>query len=225
MNGKWIYLAQRNPRLSREQFFARWLKHRQLGAQPAMAAEFVTATYCAVRPEGPALDGLTDEYDGVGVFALRHLASIPLVAQFLKQDYAQADEKRFFTTTSDNFSIFCAEEIIREGDDTKVVLLQFLRRKMEVGPSDFAQRWRESHASQILQNKNFAKPVSRYIQNTVIASPPGFGYSGIAEFWFDGADGIADSVSELNHLMADDFIDQKNSFCVLTDVIMAKPRK
>ena len=79
MNGKWIYLAQRNPRFSREQFRARWLKHRTgLGAPPAMGAEFVTADYAAVRGDPPP--GASDEYDAVGLFSLRGLSSIPTVA-------------------------------------------------------------------------------------------------------------------------------------------------
>lgn len=224
MNGKWIYLAQRNPRFTREQFAQRWLKHRTLGAQPAMRAEFATATYCAVKSSSLPLDGLSDEYDAVGLFALASLGSIPLVAQNLKNDYAQADEKRFFTTTADNFSMFCAENILREGDYTKTVVVQFLRRPADLGPTDFAKKWREAHAPVVRESPAF-KPVRQYIQNVMIAPPPpGFGYSGIAEFWFDSEEAVAAAASDLNRLMASDFIDPKNSFCLLTEVIITKPR-
>jgi hypothetical protein len=225
MNGKWLYLAQRNPRFSRQQFVERWLEHRKLGAPPAMRAEFLTATYCAVRPRDLSIEGLSDEYDAVGTFSLRHLSSIPLVAQFLKQDFVQADEKRFFTTTSDSFSMFCAEDILRDGDDTKVVFLQFLRRPDSMSPPEFVDRWRESHGRAIAQEPKLSALVRRYIQNVIIAPPPpGFGYSGIAEFWFDSVQDVATVASVLSQMLLDDFIERKTSFSLLTDVIMTKPR-
>jgi len=226
MHGKWIYLAQRSPRLSRQEFFERWIKHRKLGAPPAMGAEFVTADYCAVRAESVALEAQSNEYDGVGVFALNSLASIPLVAKFLKLDHIQADEKRFFTTTSESFSLFCGEEVIRDGHETPVVLLQFLRRHADLSPTIFVRRWREAHAAAILENPAFAS-LSRYIQNQVVAPPPpGYGYDGIAEWWFESVESLTSSVDALNRLWLDtDFIDHKNSFCVVTDIIASRPRK
>ncbi|HTT84650.1 MAG TPA: EthD domain-containing protein [Rhizomicrobium sp.] len=225
MNGKWLYLGQRNPRLSRQQFVERWLEHRKLGAPPSMRAEFLTATYCAVRPRELNIEALSDEYDAAGLFSLRHLASIPFVAQFLKQDFIQADEKRFFATTSEYFSMFCAENIIRDGDDTIVVLLQFLRRRDDISPPDFVSRWHESHGQRICGESPLSAVVRRYVQNILVApAPPGFGYSGIGELWFDSLDAVSGVAAELSRMMLDDFIERKTSFCLLTDVIMTKPR-
>src|SRR5205814_10500 len=121
------------------------LKHRTLGAPPAMGAEFLTADYAAVQA-GVAIEGVSEEYDAVGLFALRGLSSIPTVARFLKLDHIQADEKRFFTTTSDRFSMFAAEKVRLDGAPTGHVLVQFLRRGADVSPYDFERRW-EGRAS------------------------------------------------------------------------------
>jgi len=221
---KWVYLGQRNPRLSRAEFIQRWLKHRTMGAPPDMGAEFVTADYCAVKENPPALAGISTEYDAAGLFALKSLAAIPLVARFLKTDYIQADEKRFFNTTSENFSMFCAEDVVRDGEYTKTVVIQFLRRAGNLGPTAFARQWRESHGSLVLNN---LQAVSRYVQNTVVALPPaGFGYDGIAEFWFDTPESVALASGELDRMMTDaSLIDIKSSFCLFTDVIISRPKK
>jgi hypothetical protein len=223
MNGKWIYLGQRNPRLSRSQFAERWLKHRKMGAPPAMGAEFLSADYCAVLEETPELTGVSSEYDAVGLFALRDICAIPLVAGFLKQDYIQADERRFFNATSDSFSMFCAENILRDGPAGKTVLIQFLRRAADIGPSAFRRQWEAAHGARF---GGAALPaVRRYIQNIMIAPPPpGFGYDGIAELWFDDVRSVAESAAALNAMMADAFIDPKTSFSVLTNVIIGRPR-
>jgi hypothetical protein len=224
MQSKWVYLGQRNQRLTREDFIQRWLKHRTLGAPPDMGAEFVTADYCAVRAQTPQLERISNEYDAVGLFALKSLASIPHVARFLKMDFIQADEKRFFDTTSENFSMFCAEDVLRDGEYTKTVVIQFLRRAAGIGPTEFAAMWRERHGGIVLKELS---TVSRYVQNTVVAMPPpGFGYDGIAELWFDDAESVAPAAAALNRMLNDSaLLDIKNSFCVLTDVIMSRPKK
>ncbi|MFA5632026.1 MAG: EthD domain-containing protein [Porticoccaceae bacterium] len=225
MLGKWIYLGQRNPRLSREQFVERWLNHRRIGVMPAMAAEFVGATYCAVREAKPGLDMLSDEYDGLGLFPLNGLYSIPLIAKTLKQDYIQADEQRFFNRHSEEFSLFGAENMLRKGPDGKALAVQFLRRGAEVSPRDFAQQWQDAGAT-FCGNANIAQGLCRYIHNTVVAPPPpGFGYDGVAELWFDSLENLEKALADINTIMADlPFIDSRNSFFVHGDIVMSRPR-
>jgi hypothetical protein len=223
-HAKWVYLGQRNPRLSRAAFLQRWLKHRTMGAPPEMGAEFVTADYCAVAENPPALAGISTEYDAAGLFALASLGAIPLVARFLKTDYIQADEKRFFNTTSENFSMFCVEDVVRDGEYTKTVVIQFLRRAAALGPTEFTRQWRERHGGLALDG---LPGLSRYVQNTVVAlPPPGFGYDGIAELWFDTPESATAAAGVLDGMMTDaTLIDVKNTFCLLTDVIISRPGK
>jgi hypothetical protein len=226
MPGKWIYLAQRNPRFTREQFFERWLAHRRIGTPPAMLGEFAAGFYCAAHPDALALEGRSEEYDGAGVFSLNGLHSIPTVAQCLKLDYIQADEKRFFASTAESCSLFGAENVLRDGSDTDTVVLQFLRRHRDVSATDFAQRWRTEQAAAILANPAFTSRLSRYVQNTIVAPPPpGYGYDGVAELWFGSVADVAACATGLNRLMtACDFVDAPNSFCLLTRTIMSRPR-
>lgn len=225
MNGKWIYLAQRNPRFSREQFFQRWLNHRRIGVMPEMVAEFSGATYCAIREKNNGLEMLSDEYDGMGLFPLKGLHSIPVIASNLKRDYIKADELRFFTMNSEDFSMYCAEDVLRNGPETKAVVVQFLRRNSSLAPQDFITQWREASA-ELLEKSSFGGSVSRYIQNTVIAlPPPGFGYDGIAEIWFESAEAMVNAAGEIDAMMAScPFINQGNSFFTVTDIIMSRPR-
>jgi len=221
---KWVYLGQRNQRLSHGEFTQRWLKHRTMGAPPEMGAEFVTADYCSVQQNPPPLAGISVEYDAVGLFALKSLAAIPLVSRYLKLDYIQADEKRFFNATSENFSMFCAEEVVRDGEYTKTVVIQFLRRAGSIGATAFNRQWRESHGRAVLAG---LPAVSRYVQNTVVAlPPPGYGYDGIAELWFDTPESVAGAAAGLDSMMTDAaLLDIRNSFCVVTDVIISRPKK
>ena len=223
---KWIYLGQRNPRLTKEEFSARWLSHRRIGTKPEMVAEFIGATYGAVRLKSPDHDYLSDEYDAIGLFALEGLHSIPTIARILKSDYIQADERRFFISTSDTFSIFCQENVIRNGPETEAVAVQFLRRPDGATPNDFMKGWEEQGAG-ILERSSFAGKVARYVRNVVCAPPPpGFGYDGVAELWFDSAESMAAAAPEMNAIMVEAaFIDPANSLWVMTDVVMSRQRK
>jgi hypothetical protein len=226
VNGKWIYLAQRNARLTREQFVERWLKHRTLGAPPAMGAEFLSADYAAVHAGPFPAEGISDEYDAVGLFALRGLSSIPTVARFLKLDHIQADEKRFFTTTSDRFSMFCAEKTLLDGEPTKHVVIQFLRRNQTISPYDFERRW-EDQSAMALGNLNGDGSLKRYIQNVVVAPPPaGFAYDGVGEFWYADSGHLRTAAAAVSSAMRNsDFLDQRNSFCLCADIIASRPKR
>lgn len=225
MSGKWIYLAQRNPRLGRQQFFERWLNHRRIGVLPEMVAEFAGAAYSAIREGNRGLELLSDEYDGIGLFPLKGLHSIPTVAAILKRDYIKADELRFFGRFSEDFSLFCSEDVVRNGPETDALVVQFLRRHPDVPPGDFIAQWRES-ATAVLESPAIGGGLSRYIQNTVVAlPPPGFGYDGIAELWFTDTAAMDKALPEIDRMLAaTPFIDGRNSLFTAGDIIMRRPR-
>lgn len=226
-HGKWIYLAQRNARLTREEFFARWLKHRTLGAPPEMGAQFVTADYCAVQSGAMELDGMSDEYDGVGVFALNDPTSIPVVARFLKLDYIQADEKRFFNATSESFSIYGMEDVVRDGDEGEAAVLHFVRRAPTVAHAEFFKMWRADCERVLCRDARIERNVARLVLNSIIAPPPpGYGYDMVMETRFVDLEAAQHCVSALNALWRSSaVIDRKNSFVLATRIIAARPRK
>jgi hypothetical protein len=226
MHAKWIYLAQRNARLSREAFLARWLAHRRIGTRPEMIAEFVAGFYGHVRSDGLGLDMISDEYDALGLFTLNGLYSIPVINRVIRMDYIQADEKRFFTTTSDQFSIFCAEDVVKEGEESGALMMQFVRRKADVAPRDFAARWRAEEAKAVLEQASFKGSIARYVQNMVIApQPAGYGYDAAAELWFDSPEAMRAAAAEIHEMMTNSpLIEANNSLCIMTDIVMRRPR-
>ena len=147
MSAKLLYLARRNPRLSREEFPKRWRKHAASvgGGAPEVLSEIRSTHYCLVRPSREVLPASSDEYDGVGLVRLHGLASIPAMHHHMvTNEITMADELRTFDTYVTNFGVFCAEEVVRDGELAGAALFHFVRRSPGVAPSDFSAAWREA---------------------------------------------------------------------------------
>ena len=84
---KAIYLANRHPRMTRDEFRERWLTHSRVGEVLAGGPQPIAGLrYClTVDPTG-LLPGASNEHDGVGLLALRSVVSIPTMHAVLTRN-------------------------------------------------------------------------------------------------------------------------------------------
>ena len=91
---KAIYLANRHPRLSRDQFRERWLAHSRVGELLSGGPRPIAGLrYCLTVDPTDLLPGASNEHDGVGLLPLRSVVSIPTAHVVLtRNDVAFADD-------------------------------------------------------------------------------------------------------------------------------------
>jgi hypothetical protein len=218
-----IYLARRNPALTRAEFPKRWRKHAATvgGNAPEALTEIRGTAYCHVQPFRDVLPHSSDEYDGVAILRLNGLASIPwMLRESVTNEVAMADELRAFSTYVKDFTMFTADTVLQDGPETPAALLQFMRRQHSVGPSAFVDAWR-AHGAAVMSG--LAGGLRRYVQNDVIVpGPPGFGFDGIAEMWFDSLDDVKAAAGEIDRLAAESepFIQNRSGVLLATEVVM-----
>jgi hypothetical protein len=200
---KSIYLANRHPLLSREEFAARWTRHSRIGesmTDPRLQGSISSVRYClAVDPAG-GLEHATDEHDGVALLALRSVASIPSMHDMLvTNDIAFADELRTFARPVEQFTMFTASEVVVDGAETDVAVVQFARRRADLGPVDFLRRHHESHEA---GRAGLVSAGARRVVRNVAVAPGarGFRFDAVTEYWFDSVDAVASAAVALTEL-------------------------
>ncbi|MGV0793246.1 hypothetical protein [Mycolicibacterium sp. XJ1819] len=223
MTGKLVYLARRNPTLSHEQFAKRWLKHSaHVGAgAPGALTEIRTARYCLVQS---GVEHASDEYDGVGLLQLPGLNSIPTMHKALiGTEVSLADELRTFSTYVKDFTIYCDEEIVTDAEPSTHAVLHFVRRSPDIGPSAFADAWRE-YARRLAQSLDGV--LGRQVLNHLIApAPPGYGFDGVHELWCASPEQAAAITAELHRGRADtsDWLSPRTGVVLATETILNYP--
>lgn len=133
MQPKLIYLAQRRPDMTREQFIARWRQHGLLGMSKPRWANIARYVHCDVLDAGTEFPGISNDYDGVGlIWHKSQEARSAHRADVSSQREMEADERETFREPVVNFCLL-AEEIetiyARELIENPVKLFRFLRCK------------------------------------------------------------------------------------------------
>ena len=165
MNLRRVYLARRNPELTREAFRARWIEHHVLGRRfPELTHHYTRCDYCAVV--GP------DEYDAVGFLWLRGEESLHM--RLRDADAAptmHADEARVFSRP-----VFETALVARTHGPQgvgKARVIAFLRRRADLSRAGFD--------AALLAEPQAGRPETR---GTVIGTPT-LACDGIIEVAFD----------------------------------------
>jgi hypothetical protein len=219
MTGKVIYLARRNPALTREEFAQRWKKHAAVvgAGAPDALTEIRAARYC--------LASGAQEYDGVGLLSLASLNSIPSMhGALVGTEVSLADELRTFSTYVKDFAVYCSEEVVRDTPPTSHVLLHFVRRSETIQPTTFAAAWRD-HARHLEQSLEGV--LRRQVLNHVIApAPPGCGFDGVHELWCDSSTAAADINTELVRLRPKvaEWLSPRTGVVLTTETIFSWPQ-
>jgi hypothetical protein len=187
---KAIYLANRHPRLTRDEFRERWLTHSRVGELLTGGPRPIAGLrYCLTVDPSGILPGASNEHDGVGLLPLRSVVSIPAAhAVLTRNDVAFADELRTFERAVEEVTVYAASELVVEGPETDVVVFHYARRRDDVDPVEHV-RAMERHAE---DDALVEAGVRRWARNVAVgAAPRGFGYDAVTELWFDSLDDVA----------------------------------
>lgn len=231
---KMIYLARRNPTLAAEDFPQAWREHAALGRQCRNVQDKILGVAQCARlremDEYGGLRGTSADYDGVNLLQLRDLA----VATDIWDDpetraIMRPDEPRVFSTYVREFSLACAEHVLRQGQPTPVVLFGFLRRASVLTSHEFHAAWANSPAPECWLESPALDMVQRVVHNQVVMQPPpDYEFDGIAEWWFTNADSArqamaGSSVRQQLPRAYSDMVNLEHSVFILTHVTHRRP--
>lgn len=227
---KMIYLARRNPALAVEDYPQAWREHSALGRQCRNVGQRVKTVAQCSRVFDTPMPGASESYDGVNLMVLadREAASAiwndPETLAIMKPD-----EPRVFDRYVREFSLVCQEHVVRDAPRTAVVLCAFLRRRTDLGASDFRLGWiAAAPGSQLLRGP--LGLAQRVVHNEVVETPPtGYEYDLIVEWWFESVQDLQRAVGDapdLRALLAPSLarlLDLQGSVFMLTQVTHARP--
>lgn len=217
---KAIYLANRNPRLSRDEFRERWLKHSRVGESMAGGPQPIAGLrYCLTVDPADLLPGASNEHDGVGLLALRSAVSIPsMQAVLTRNDIAFADELRTFERPVEDVTVYAASELVVPGAETDIVVFEYARRRDDVDPVEHVRALERQTDDDAL----LAAGLRRWVRNVAIGGAPrGFGYDAVTELWFDSLDAVADAAPAIDAFFArrSDHTERRASVVLVTTVV------
>jgi hypothetical protein len=184
---KTIYLVKRHPGTSYDEFVTNWQQHAVLsGSFPEVGRRFDSVIQCK-RVLGQLDEdlGLTQEFDGANLLGLISLFDAVDVYNQEGIPTLRADERRVFSDYVSESSMTAVERVLLDGERGQVVVLELVRRKPGTDLRSFLLSWSGDYASAVMSSDLFSKHVQRYVHNLVVLpTPPGWGYDGIAEYWF-----------------------------------------
>ncbi len=227
---KLIYLARRNPTVSRADWPRTWRSHAVFASQfPVLESGIAYMRYCN-RLEAPGLPGISEAHDGVAIAAGDNLDALN-GAGFSAADREKIDEDelRVFDMLTPDFTFYCTEAVLRDGNPGEAALFRFLARKPEATRDDFDLRFGGSHAELAEKTIGPLAAVTRYVHNRPVHEPlPLFPFDGIVETWFSGADKAVAAIADGDLRKVDEdlaaFCDLERSVTVLTSVCHRWPK-
>lgn len=187
---KAIYLANRNQRMSREEFRARWITHSKVGEVIASGPQPIAGLrYCLTVDPAGVLPFASNEHDGVGLLALRSVVSIPTMEAVLtRNDIAYADELRAFDRAVEDVTVYGASELVLDGPETGVVVFEYARRRDTIDAVEHLRAIERRPEDDEL----VAAGLRRWVRNVAVgAARRGFGYDAVSELWFDSVEAVA----------------------------------
>lgn len=188
MTAKTIYLAQRNPTTTYEEFVENWRQHAVLsGSFPEVGARFDSVIQCkrVTEPLDESL-GLVQEFDGANLLGLKSLFDAVDVYNQEGIPTLRQDERRVFSDYVSESSLSGVERVLLDGERSRVVLLTLVRRRPGTDLRAFFLAWTSAHARLLADTDAFRSHVRRFAHTLIVLpTPPGWGYDGVSELWFD----------------------------------------
>jgi len=220
---KMIYLAKRNPALAPEDFPQAWREHSALGRECRNVQDKVLGVrQCSRVLDRPGVpNGASVDYDGVNLLSLRdRQAADDIWNDEETLRIMRPDEPRVFSTYVRDFTLVAKEQVLRDGEETDVCLVLFLRaltaQRLQAGDLTgmAASPWSEA---------------SRLVWNVVAGEPPpGYEYGVIVEVWYESVDAVAGGFEGrvVWHWLPSALaakVDAGRSVCMLTRVTHRRP--
>ncbi|HEX3929686.1 MAG TPA: EthD domain-containing protein [Nocardioides sp.] len=205
MTAKTIYLARRNPATTYEEFVENWRQHAVLsGSFPDVGARFDSVVQCK-RVTEPLADSLalTQDFDGANLLGLKSLFDAVDVYNQEGIPTLRQDERRVFSDYVSESSLTGVEHILLDGERGQVVLLTLVRRRPGTDLRTFFLAWTGDHAKRLADTEGYRTRVRRHTQTLIVLpTPPGWGYDGVGELWFDDVASAARFLEETGDLAA-----------------------
>jgi len=221
---KLIYLARRNPAVSREDWPETWRSHATFANKFAFVANDITYSCYCNRIDHPTLEGrnvdlpgLSQDHDGVAL-GVSHTVETLQGGGFSSEerDLIDKDELRVFDMLTPNFSFYCTETVLKDGRYGEYGIFRFLARKPDLSPKEFEARFNGKHAE--IASGALDGSVVRYAHNRPIHDPlPLFPFDAIVDCWFPSEDDAVRAL--LDPAIAQDlerFCDTDRSVTMLT---------
>jgi len=192
---KLIYLARRNPTVSREDWPETWVSHAKFANQFAFVANDITYSCYCNRIDQPTLEGrpvdlpeISKDHDGVAVGVSRTVETLQ-GGGFSKEERAliDKDELRVFDMLTPRFSYYCTETVLKDGKYGEYGIIRFLARKPGFSREAFEERFGGAHAE--VARGALDESVVRYAHDHPIHDPlPLFPFDAIIDSWFASED-------------------------------------
>ena len=207
---KLIYLARRNPTVSRADWPETWRSHATFANQFAFVANDITYSCYANRIDDPSLDGkpielpcLSSEHDGVALGVSPTVETLQ-GGGFSKDERAliDQDELRVFDRYTPEFSFWSKETRFVDGPVGEAAVFRFLRRKEGVSREDY-NAFLEGPYGELCKEVAPALGAQRWTMNNTVDGPPvDFPFECIDECWFPSVDAAIEAFGkpEMNRL-------------------------
>jgi len=223
-NNKLIYLARRNPGVSREDWPRTWKSHAIFASQFAVAGSRIEWMRYCNRIDDIDLPLLSTAHDGVAL--INNGANEPSLSP-LPDDVRSAldtDELRVFDQLVTNFAFPCVETLLLDGLPGKAAVYGFLPNA-----EGLKAQLDGPHADVVRTALPTLKGVTRYAQNHAIQVPAApFDFGAIVEMWFATPEDAVRTLSQgaLDPVLADlgTFADMDKAVVMLTAPCHAYPK-
>lgn len=203
---KVVYIAKRNPRLSREEFPARWRQHSLLaGSLPSIRPGFAQVAQCLNVYDRDVVPRASLEYDGVNLLTMvtpEHAAAIWQSDEV--HNFILSDELETFSTYVRYFSISTLEHVVSEGGMNHFCLIHFLKRDPRMGLAAFGEGLAKAHGA-------MAGGSRRAVVNLVTDRMPGYNFDAVTELWFSGLDEARDFLAKDGY--AGEYLAERGRLC------------
>lgn len=176
---KLAYLAQRSPALAADEFPQAWREHSQLARSfgTSLGKHFLSSRQC-VKERASGIDASFDnDYDGSTILGMKSWEDL-LAARYHPHalDELLEDEKRVFAGEVDDWTMAIEENVLKDGEATRNVLLSFLAPR---GGDDFAAR----SLAEARRISGLVPQASRIVWNEVVDPAKAYPFAALIEVW------------------------------------------
>ncbi|GAA0333196.1 hypothetical protein GCM10009087_49270 [Sphingomonas oligophenolica] len=139
---KSIYLAQRNPALTSEQFHERWKAHSALtGTTQHIRPYFTQVDQCA-RFDGVGPEDASQAFDGANLLGLVERAGgYGVFDKPERRDIMLPDELLTFSGPIRDCSLVTREHVCKSGRFSRYLILRFMNFARPAEPEELFSRW------------------------------------------------------------------------------------
>jgi len=199
---KRIYLARRNPNLTREQFRMRWRQHGALAmSQRTWGESAVRYVHSDPIPMTGGLAGASDDYDGVGMILHQSIESRRRrLADPGERPPILKDEDETFAARVATFGVDTVERVLLNGPSAGIKTFRFLWRRADLDRPAFRRCWGDIHAPLVLGMPVVARHIERYVQSDPLEPEAGKTWGldcdGVEEIWYASLDALVRAEAE-----------------------------